>query len=148
MIRNISLLALVMLVCGCGQTSRQFISRSADSTPVKFDVTLEKPFVSSISSIGGGQAAMILLVGPFTNNAVLLVAKTNLPTGETIAFRQRLKWGENSFEVPLRKNTKYQLVAVVQGTRSGIKEVGTIDVSPEDAQHFTVRLLENEVSIK
>lgn len=90
---------------------------------------------------------MILLVGPFTNNGVLLVAKQSIAGGEQIAFRERLKWGKNSFEALLAKNATYQLVVVVQGTRSGTKEIGTVQTSAGDHQHVTVKLLENEVSV-
>jgi hypothetical protein len=139
---------VVALVTGCGQASHHFIQNTSENSGVAFDVTLDKAFVSSVSSIGGGQAAMLILVGPFTNNAVLLVAKENTASGEKIAFRERLKWGHNSFNTFLAKNTSYQLVVVVQGTRSGFKDIGKIEVGPNGSQHFTVNLLENEVSVK
>lgn len=146
--RLLFLPVLALLFAGCGQASHHFIVNSSDTTGVSFDVMLDKPFVSSVSSIGGGQAAMLILVGPFTNNAVLLVAKESTPTGEKIAFRERLKWGHNTFTTPLNKNTTYQLVVAVQGTRSGAKDIGKIEIKEGGAQHFTVNLLENEVSIK
>jgi hypothetical protein len=139
---------LVLLIAGCGQASHHFIPNGSDTTGVSFDVMLDKPFVSTASSLGGGQAAMLLLVGPFTNNAVLLVAKETTPAGEKIAFRERLKWGHNTFTTTLAKNTAYQLVVVVQGTRTGIKEIGKVQIGPGGTQHFAVNLLENEVSIK
>ena len=147
MLKKIPLALLAIALCGCGQVSHRFITDTQAATPVKFQVNLEKPFVSSVSSIGGGQAAMILLVGPFTNNAVLLVAKETTPSGEKIAFRERLKWGVNSFEALLNKNTTYQLVVAVQGTRTGAKDIGTIQVG-NSGQSYTVNLLEHEVSIK
>src|SRR5438105_4096793 len=113
-IAKIPLLLIALVISGCGQASHHFVTAGAETASVSFDVTLDKSFVSSVSSIGGGQAAMILLVGPFTNNAVLLVAKESTPTGEKIAFRERLKWGQNSFNAVLNKNTTYQLVVAVQ----------------------------------
>jgi hypothetical protein len=139
---------LVLFLAGCGQTSHHFIQSGSETTAVSFDVMLDKPFVSSVSSIGGGQAAMLILVGPFTNNAVLLVAKENTPIGEKVAFRERLKWGHNSFNTTLARNTTYHLVVAVQGTRSGFKEIGTVQTGAGGAQHVTVTLLENEVSVK
>jgi hypothetical protein len=146
---TLTLLVVVLSLSlwGCGQTTHQFITDRQAAAPVKFQVNLDRPFVSTVSSLGGGQAAMLLLVGPFTNNAVLLVAKEATAGGEKIAFRQRLKWGVNSFEALLNKNATYQLLAVVQGTRTGAKEIGSIKTSG-DPQQFTINLLENEVSIK
>lgn len=145
-----ALLALVaaVLLTGCGQATHHFVKKGTDTTSVSFDVNLERSFVSSVSSIGGGQAAMLILVGPFTNNAVLLVAKQSTPNGESIAFRERLKWGKNTFTTELAKNNAYQLVVAVQGTRTGMKEIGTVQVGGDDQQRVTVNLLEHEVSVK
>lgn len=145
-----SLVALLLgpALAGCGQATHHFIKSGASTAAVSFDVTLEKPFVASVSSIGGGQAAMLILVGPFTNNAVLLVAKQTSSNGETVAFRERLKWGRNSFTTPLNQGQTYQLLVVVQGTRTGMKEIGSIQVGADGQQRFTVNLLEHETSIK
>ena len=133
---------------GCAQNTQHFITDKSASATVSFDVALEKPFIASISSLSGGQAAMILLVGPFTNTGVLLIAKETSDSGEQIAFRERLKWGSNVFDALLKKNTTYHLVVAVQGTRAGTKEIGTLQVGPEDTRHVVVKLTESEVSLK
>ena len=91
---------------------------------------------------------MLILVGPFTNNAVLLQVKEIVPGGEKIALRQRLDWGDNTFDAYLEKNTKYQLVVVVQGTREGKKVVADIQTGAGYNQSFTVTLHGDEVSVK
>ena len=148
MLTKVVLAAVVIFLTGCGQATHQFITNREAAAPVKFQVNLDKPFVSSVSSLGGGQAAMLILVGPFTNNAVLLVAKEQTSGGEKIAFRQRLSWGVNSFEALMNRNTAYQLVAVVQGTRTGTKDIGIVNIGAGAVQQYTINLLENEVSIK
>ncbi|MCX5697398.1 MAG: hypothetical protein NTU54_05480 [Candidatus Omnitrophica bacterium] len=148
MIKKLSIIILALILSGCAECTKHFIIDRTNATNVSFDVTLDKGFVRSMSSIGGGEAAMLLLVGPFTNNGVLLVGKENIPSGEKMAFRQRLSWGKNNFEVLLNNNTTYQLVALVQGTRTGSKNVGSIQVGAGGSQHCTINLLENEVSVK
>ena len=148
MIKKLCIIILALILAGCAEGTKYFITDRTNTTNVSFDVTLDKGFVKSMSSIGGGQAAMLILVGPFTNNGVLLVGKENVASGEKTAFRQRLSWGKNNFEVLLNNNTTYQLVAAVQGTRTGSKNVGSIQVGPGGSQHYTVNLLENEVSVK
>lgn len=146
--KRFGIILLALCLTGCGSTTKHFVINSANAVNVRFDVSLDKGFVKDISTISGGQAAMLILVGPFTNNAVLLVAKENAAAGEKIAFRQRLSWGSNAFDVLLEKNTTYQLVVAVQGTRSGTKTVGDVHVADSGDQHFTIMLHEDRVSIE
>ena len=146
--KKICVLLLCLGLVGCAQGTRCFITDSTNTTNVSFDVALDKGFVKSMSSIGGGQAAMLFLVGPLTNNGVLLVGKETTGSIERTAFRQRLRWGKNSFKVLLNNNATYQITALLQGTRTGSKDVGTIKVGASGNQHCTVNLLENEVGIK
>jgi hypothetical protein len=148
MVKKIGIILLSLCLTGCGSTTKHFVINNPNAVNVKFDVSLDKGFIKDISTIGGGQAAMLILVGPFTNNAVLLVAKENAATGEKIAFRQRLSWGSNAFDVLLEKNMTYQLVVVVQGTRSGVKTIGDIHVEDSVGQHFTITLHEDRASIE
>ena len=63
------------------------------------------------------------------------------------AFRQRLSWGNNTFTAYLEKGKTYQLVVVVQGTRSGMREIGQIMVKDAPYQNVNIQLREDEVSI-
>lgn len=147
MVKKCGVVLLALCLAGCGSTTKHFVNKNANTANIRFDVSLDKEFVKDISNIGGGQAAMLLLVGPFTNNAVLLVAKEDTAAGEKVAFRHRLVWGSNAFDTLLEKNTTYQLVVVVQGTRSGMKTIGDLHVGDSESQHYTVTLREDSVSI-
>lgn len=148
MVKKVGIILLSLCLTGCGSTTKHYVISSPNAVNVRFDVSLDKGFIKDISTISGGQAAMLILVGPFTNNAVLLVAKENAVTGEKIAFRQRLSWGSNTFDTLLEKNTTYQLVVAVQGTRSGVKTIGDIQVKDFGDQHYTIMLHEDRVSIE
>jgi hypothetical protein len=148
MIKKLCVIIMVLFFSGCAQGNKYFITDRTNAATVSFDVSLDKGFVRSMSSIGGGEAAMLILVGPFTNNGVLLVGKENVASGEKIAFRKRLGWGKNNFETLLNNNTTYQLVVLVQGTRTGSKNIGSIQVGAGGSQHCTINLLENEVSVQ
>jgi len=146
--RKLGVVLLVLFLAGCGTSTKHYIIQDPNSVSVTFDVDLEKDFVKSISSISGGQTAMLVLVGPFTNNAVILQAKEEKASGEKIAFNQRLNWGANEFESFLQKNTTYQLVVAIQGTRSGSKPIGSIEIKQTDGQHFSVILHGDETDIQ
>ena len=140
---SISVLALV----GCGAHTAHFVKEGANTSRVTFQVNLDREFIKTISSLSGGQAAMLILVGPFTNNAVLLVASHKSASVEEVAFRQRLSWGNNNFSANLEKGKSYNLVVVVQGTRSGMKEIGQIVVKDTPEQSIQVQLREEQVGV-
>ena len=128
------------VLAGCGQSTKHYLPKTATSEKVYFSVDLNRAFVKSMSSLSGGQAAMLILVGPFTNNAILLEAKELIQDGERIAFRHRLSWGENKFTSFLEENKNYQLNVLVQGTRSGVKKIGEIGITNTRKQAFDLIL--------
>lgn len=138
---------MAFLVAGCGASTSHYIVKNENTSEVTFNVDITKEFVQSISNIGGGQVAMVLIVGPFTNNAVLLEAKTLTSTGEQTAFRQRLNWGTNKFTTYLTKNTDYKLAVVVQGTREGLKQVGEIKIGQDMTQNVNIVLHGDQMTI-
>ena len=86
--KKLLIVLCVVVLAGCGSATKHYLRNNPDAIPVSFTVNLDKEFVKNISTLGGGQAAMLILVGPFTNNAVLLEAKEMIDIGERIAFHQ------------------------------------------------------------
>ena len=148
MIKKLCIIILALSLCGCATGTKHFITDQTNTTNVSFEVNLDKYFISAESSIGWGQFVMLYLAGTFTNDGVLLVGKENIASGEQLAFRQRLSWGKNNFDVLLNNNTTYQLVVLVQGTRTGSKNIGSIQVGSGGSQHCVINLLEKETSVK
>lgn len=138
----------VLILSGCGGATRHYLINNSNAIEVDFSVDLDKDFVKNMSTLSSGQTAMLLLVGPFTNNAILLEAKEMISTGERIAFNQRLNWGANEFTSFLEKNKVYHLSVVAQGTRSGLKYIGQIKIEDADSQHFSITLHGDEVSVR
>ena len=146
--KKLIIVLLVLFLTGCGSATRYYLKDNPNAIPVSFFVDLDRDFVKSISSLGGGQTAMLILVGPFTNNAVLLEAKEMISDGEQIAFHQRLEWGDNELTSYLEKNKTYHLTVLVQGTRTGSKPIGKIEVGDTPRQHFSITLHGDKVSIQ
>ena len=80
--KKLLIVLCVVVLAGCGSATKHYLRNNPDAIPVSFTVNLDKEFVKNISTLGGGQAAMLILVGPFTNNAVLLEAKEMIDIGE------------------------------------------------------------------
>jgi uncharacterized protein YceK len=146
--KKLLIILCVLVLTGCGSATKHYLRNNPDAIPVDFTVHLDRDFVKNISTLGGGQAAMLILVGPFTNNAVLMEAKELMDSGEMVAFQQRIEWGETNFETYLLKNREYQLVVIIQGTRTGDKVIGKIQTGTNPGQHFTVVLQGDGVSIR
>ncbi len=146
--KNIVIIFLVLALTGCGATTKHYLANDPNAIPVNFSVDLDKDFVKSTSTLGGGQAAMLLLVGPFTNNAVVMEAKEMISIGERTAFQQRLDWGKNEFRTFLEKNKTYYLTVVIQGTRAGAKPIGKIEMKDTLGQHFDVVLHGDGVTVR
>lgn len=146
--KKIAIILSCLVLAGCGASTKHYLSSNANTAEVDFSVDLDKDFVKNMSTLGGGQTAMLVLVGPFTNNAILLEAKEINSTSERTAFNQRLKWGRTKFSSFLAKNTVYQLTVIVQGTRAGQKSIGQIQIGDAPGQQVSVILHGDEVSIK
>jgi len=146
--KKLLIVLCVLALTGCGSATKHYLMNDPDAIPVNFTVHLDKDFVKNMSTLGGGQAAMLILVGPFTNNAILMEAKELIENGERIAFHQRIKWGETKFETYLLKNREYQLAVIIQGTRTGDKSIGKIQTGSILGQHFSVVLQGDGVSIR
>ena len=140
MLKKTLICIFTFMLMGCGAHTAHFTKKGTNTSEVSFNVELERDFIQGISSLSGGQAAMLILIGPFTNNAVLLVAEHRTETGQEIAFRQRLRWGRSAFDVPMEKGKSYDLAVVVQGTRSGTKGIGQIIVKDAPSQGVNIQL--------
>ena len=78
--KKLLIVLCVLALTGCGSATKHYLMNDPDAIPVNFTVHLDKDFVKNMSTLGGGQAAMLILVGPFTNNAILMEAKELIET--------------------------------------------------------------------
>lgn len=157
MFRLITCLLLVVAVAGCATPGfRQSGLRGVppeDIVHVRMDVLLERSFVRATSSYGGGAAAMVLLVGPFSANVMRLYGTVErFDTGGKITtlgtFSKQLNWGENSFIVVAAKNSDIKLKLRAGGTRKGMTDVGTVGIGSEPQQTVVVNFTEAGVDIQ
>ncbi len=82
---------------------------------VGMEVLLERSFVRSSSSYGGGAVAMVLLVGPFSCNVINLYGTIEHQHEDekyrTVGtFTKGLNWGENFFNIRAPKNSEIKLM--------------------------------------
>ncbi len=150
-------LFLVVAITGCAtmglqQTALRGIPRE-DIVDVRMEVLLERAFVRSSSSYGGGAVAMVLLVGPFSMNVMKLYGTIEQKHEDgkyrsAGTFNKQLKWGENFFNIRAPKNSEIKLMLRAGGTREGMTDIGYVSVGSEKFQTVVVRLTEAGVDIQ
>jgi hypothetical protein len=138
---TLAILAVAALATGCG-SRRRF--GDADGTPVLFQVKVERAFFDAMRnrswspSVGAGAGfsnrgysglGLGLGLGYSTTSVFLLGGDA---VGQGNVFRKELRWGENSFSVPLRAGRTLALMVQAEGGRSGWEGLGSITV-PSDA---------------
>lgn len=156
-LKKLIVLFLIMSIAGCATTGLlqpafRGIPRQ-DIVDVRMDVLLERAFVRSSSSYGGGAVAMILLVGPFSMNVVKLYGTIEQkcedekykPIG---SFNKGLNWGQNFFNIKAPKNSEIKLTLRAGGTREGMTDIGYVSIGSEKHQTVVVRLTEAGVEIQ
>lgn len=130
-----------LVLTGCGEPRRY---GDTDGTPTAFTVSLDRAFVNGFEnrqgrpsvgagvgfSSGGGSYSGAGVGFTFSTTQVYLLGGDNLGQGEV--FRQELKWGENSFSVPLKPGRTLHLTVTAEGGRRGWEGVGSLLV-PQDA---------------
>lgn len=157
--RIISLMALflVVAIAGCATTGlRQSAFRGIpreDIVDVRMEVLLERAFVRSSSSYGGGAVAMVLLVGPFSMNVMKLYGTIDQKHEDgkyraAGSFDKGLKWGQNFFDIRAPKNSEIKLMLRAGGTREGMTDIGYVSVGSEKRQTVVIRLTEAGVDIQ
>lgn len=141
--RHLTLLAIlsVLLLSACGEPRRFGDNGGA---PVTITVQVERPFFSSMENrqgrpsagagVGfgsGGMTGVGVGVGlSFSSTQVYLLGGDAVGQGNV--FRKELKWGENTFTVPLVAGRTLHLAVQAEGGRRGWEAIGTLTVpAPE-----------------
>jgi hypothetical protein len=137
--RTALLTPVLALVClsGCGEPRR---FGDAGGQPVTFTVRVEKPFFSTMEnrqgrpsvgagvgfSSGGGSYSGVGVGFTFSSTQVYLLGGDAV--GQADVFRQEVKWGDNTFTVPLTPGHVVQLTVQAEGGRRGWEAIGAITV--------------------
>lgn len=130
-----------LLLSGCGEPRR---FGDANGIPVTVNAKVERAFFSSMQnrqgrpSVGagvgvgsGGWSSVGVGVGfQFSSTQVYLLGGDALGQGNV--FRKEVKWGDNSFTVPLAAGRTLHLTVQVEGGRRGWEALGTITVPAQD----------------
>jgi len=139
---------LLLLAAGCG-SARRF--GDPEGTPVTMSVRVEKPFFDNMSrhtwqpsagagigfTPGGGRGLGLGLGLGFTTTSVYLIGGS--APGQADAFRKEIKWGENTFEVPLRPGRLLVVGVQAEGGRSGWESLGQVTIPASG--HSRVRVV-------
>ena len=126
--------AALLALDGCGEARRY---GDEGGVPVTVQVHLERAFVNGMRnrqgqvgvgvgagfSSGGGSAIGTGIGLSFSSTTVYLLGGDAV--GEANVFRQELKWGDNTFSVPLKPGRTIQLAIQAQGGREGWEGVGS-----------------------
>ena len=129
------LIILAIIITACSST-RQF--GDADGNPVEFSVRVERAFFDSMggrswqpsagAGVGfssGGRTGLGLGVGlGFTSTSIYLIAGDE--PGQARLFRKQVRWGENTFTVPLRPGRRFIVGVQAEGGRQGWESLGSV----------------------
>ena len=121
-------LPLLLILSACGEPRR---FGDVGGVPVTVTAHIERAFVSGMEnrqarpSVGagagfssGGMSGLGVGVGlAFSSTQVFLVGGDNV--GQANIFRQEMKWGDNTFSVPLMAGRTLHLSVQVEGGRRG-----------------------------
>jgi hypothetical protein len=149
-------LPLLALLCSCGEPRRY---GDVDGIPVTVSATVERAFFKHMENRQGRPSAGIgfgasssghtssgVGVGlSFSTTQVYLVGGDAV--GQSNIFSKEVRWGTNSFTVPLTPGRTLHLTAIVEGGRRGWEAIGTVTV-PTSAPTITISLTVDGVSIQ
>jgi len=141
--RHLTLLALVsvLLLSACGEPRR---FGDTEGIPVTITAQAERPFFNSMENrqgrpsagagVGfgsGGMTGVGMGVGlSFSSTQVYLLGGDAVGQGNV--FRKELKWGANTFSVPLSAGRVLHLTVQAEGGRRGWEAIGTVTVPAQD----------------
>ena len=137
----LTLLPLLLLFTACGEPRR---FGDVGGVPVTVTTHIERAFVSGMEnrqarpSVGagvgfgsGGMSGMGLGVGlSFSSTQVFMVGGDNV--GQANIFRQEIKWGDNTFTVPLMAGRTLHLSVHVEGGRRGWEALPPVIIPPSE----------------
>ncbi|MBA3697956.1 MAG: hypothetical protein H0W78_03670 [Planctomycetes bacterium] len=138
----------VLLLTACGEPRR---FGDTNGMPVTITLTVERPFFSSMENrqgrpsagagVGfgsGGHSGVGVGVGfSFSSTQVYLLGGDAVGQGNV--FRKEVKWGDNTFNVPLAAGRVLHLTVQAEGGRRGWEAIGTITV-PAQTPAVTILL--------
>jgi hypothetical protein len=150
-------LALVLLLAACGEPRR---FGDAGGVPVTVNVTVDRSFVGSMENrqarpgVGGGvgfgsggYSGVGVGVGlSFSSTQIYLVGGDNV--GQANIFRQELKWGDNTFTVPLTSGRMLHLSVHAEGGRRGWEAIGPVLVPNAGDPRVAITLDETGAKIE
>lgn len=133
--------AAVLILAACGEPRR---FGDAGGVPVTVSATIERPFFTSMQNrqgrpsagagVGmssGGWSSVGVGVGfQFSSTQVYLLGGDAIGQGNV--FRKEVKWGENTFTVPLTPGRTLHLTVQAEGGRRGWEAIGTLTVPAQD----------------
>jgi len=139
-------LALVALVA-CA-TPRRF--GDPEGLPITFTVTVERAFFENMHNhqwspsvgagvglgSGGGSGAGLGVGLGFAGTSIYLIGGD--AAGQADVFRKELKWGDNTFTVPLRPGRTMVLGVQAEGGRVGWESLGSVTVPAASDVRVTV----------
>ncbi len=153
--QTITCCALLLLLCGCAER------RHGDpgGVPVTVNAKIERDFYSNMENRQGRPSAGVGVgyssrghtstgVGfglSFSSTQVYIVGGDAV--GQSNVFRQEVKWGDNTFTVPLTPGRTIHLTTVAEGGRRGWEAIGTV-VVPQTDPHIDINIAASGVSLK
>lgn len=131
----------VLLLSACGEPRR---FGDTGGVPVTVTLKVERPFFSSMENrqgrpsagagVGfgsGGMTGVGVGVGfSFSSTQIYLLGGDSVGQGNV--FRKEVKWGDNTFTVPLSTGRTLHLTVQAEGGRRGWEAIGTITVPAQD----------------
>ena len=128
---------MLMLLSGCGEPRR---FGDVDGVPVTINASIDRAFFKNMENrqgrpsagVGagfssGGHSSVGVGVGlSFSSTQVFLVGGDAV--GQKNVFRKEMKWGQNSFTVPLTPGRTLHLTAVAEGGRRGWEALGPVTI--------------------
>lgn len=140
--------AAVLVLSACGEPRR---FGDANGVPVNVTATIERPFFSTMQnrqgrpsagagvgiSSGGWSSVGVGIGFQFSSTQVYLLGGDSIGQGNV--FRKEMKWGENTFTVPLAAGRTLHLTVQAEGGRRGWEAIGTLTVPAHDPT-ITLRL--------
>ena len=138
---SLALLAVLLLLSACGEPRR---FGDAGGIPVTITAHIDRAFVSGMEnrqarpSVGAGAgfgssgfSGVGVGVGlSFSSTQVYIVGGDNV--GQANIFRQEIKWGDNTFTVPLTASRTLHLSVQVEGGRRGWEALPPVIIPPSD----------------
>jgi hypothetical protein len=130
-------LLLIAMLCGCGEP-RQF--GDVGGVDVQVTAEVERAFFKNMEnrqgrpsagagvgfSSHGGSSTGVGIGFSFSSTQVYLVGGDHV--GQSNVFKKELKWGSNTFTVPLNPGRVLHLTVVAEGGRRGWEAIGTVTI--------------------